>query len=381
MAAGKAVSLRYVRAIKRNMRTNFKKIDVKKDYPYIIYFLVFIFSEAMILLSPSEKESAWIFGVSKLRIGMAVCTAICAWLVIFLLQDIEKKEQKTFYAQITGCVLLSFSFVVLLTWFFDTENTIFSVMGNRGWPVFVFAGISGIVLLVEAGKSVARSYDGPDLRKEILILLSLLIVSATAGYYDSISFEKNFSGIFAVTAVFFVLITVYSLFKEKENVSKDLIVFLQAAVIASCAFYLIRITQMYVGRVNTPSSAYWGELADAFAHGRLYLENPSGFHDLTFFDRHWYVPNPPLPAILLLPYALITRNASQLNTSIYSAIIGAINAGILYLTLKETVKKGLFELSDSGIVWLTIAVVLGSDMETAKAESETTMTHLRVWLF
>jgi hypothetical protein len=63
-------------------------------------------------------------------------------------------------------------------------------------------------------------------------------------------------------------------------------------------FSIYTIYQQYavlLGR-KTTSLTHWDLLAKAFLEGRLYLTNPPTTWDLTFFQGHWYVPEPPLPA-------------------------------------------------------------------------------------
>ena len=60
-------------------------------------------------------------------------------------------------------------------------------------------------------------------------------------------------------------------------------------------------TALVFGNQATPDVAYFNILADAFLHGRTYLVAPPATHDLTAFQGRWYVPFPPLPALLMLP--------------------------------------------------------------------------------
>ena len=42
-------------------------------------------------------------------------------------------------------------------------------------------------------------------------------------------------------------------------------------------------------------------LADAFLHGRVWIESALGPNDVIYYDGHVYVPFAPLPAVLLMP--------------------------------------------------------------------------------
>ena len=91
-----------------------------------------------------------------------------------------------------------------------------------------------------------------------------------------------------------------------------------------CAVFLILFSAYHhlgcwLGWVVTLDQTYWDQLALSFMHGHLYLENPTYFHDLTPYQGHWYVPNPPLPALLLIPYTLLV-GAEHVNTVRFSMV-------------------------------------------------------------
>ena len=82
----------------------------------------------------------------------------------------------------------------------------------------------------------------------------------------------------------------------------------------------------------------WPPLAEAFLSGQLHLAE----------DRPWlelvpraaggqYVPLPPVPALTLIPAALITgpdTSWGELDGNIYASIVGAINVGLVYWLLR-----------------------------------------------
>ncbi len=81
----------------------------------------------------------------------------------------------------------------------------------------------------------------------------------------------------------------------------------------------------------------WPPLAEAFLSGQLHLD----------LDRPWlelvprpeggqYVPLPPVPALTLLPAALLTGPGtpfSELDGNVYASIVGALNVGLAYWLL------------------------------------------------
>jgi hypothetical protein len=71
-----------------------------------------------------------------------------------------------------------------------------------------------------------------------------------------------------------------------------------------------------IGWVNKTRYSYWNLLAGQFLEGKLYLEKPPYTHDLTQYGGKWYVPMPPLPAILMMPIAGWI-GADKISTAIY----------------------------------------------------------------
>ncbi|HEY6608965.1 MAG TPA: hypothetical protein VI277_07215 [Candidatus Limnocylindria bacterium] len=107
--------------------------------------------------------------------------------------------------------------------------------------------------------------------------------------------------------------------------------------------------------VTGPSAAgdMWPPLAEAFLSGRLHLVD----------DRPWlelvpraaggqYVPLPPVPALTLIPIALVTGPGTpfgELDGNIYASVVGAINVGLAYWLLLG------WGVAPSPRRWLTIA--------------------------
>ena len=79
---------------------------------------------------------------------------------------------------------------------------------------------------------------------------------------------------------------------------------------------------------------YYGRLAQAVLAGRWWLvENPPWLNELLACgDGRWCVAYPPLPALLILPLAIVLPSA--LAQVIVSRLTGGISAGLLYLALR-----------------------------------------------
>jgi hypothetical protein len=84
---------------------------------------------------------------------------------------------------------------------------------------------------------------------------------------------------------------------------------------------------------------YFVRLADAFLHGRLMLsEAPSWLNELIPADGGWYVPYPPMPAILLVP--LVAVFGTDVPQHVVSSIVGGAAAGVMYLAIGRLGLRG-----------------------------------------
>ncbi|MFN8494914.1 MAG: hypothetical protein U0350_45340 [Caldilineaceae bacterium] len=118
-------------------------------------------------------------------------------------------------------------------------------------------------------------------------------------------------------------------------------------------------TALVFGAAGTPDTAYFNHLADAFLHGQLYLAQPPNTHDLTQFAGRWYVPFPPLPALLMLPWVALA-GLSNVQTVLFCAIFGALNVTFVYGLLQALSQRGWTKLSVTDNLWLTGLFGLGS---------------------
>lgn len=124
------------------------------------------------------------------------------------------------------------------------------------------------------------------------------------------------------------------------------------------AFVVYWGTARYFGHATTPDVAYFNQLADAFLHGRLHLATPANTHDLTFHAGKWYVPFPPLPALLMLPW-VAWQGVASLNTVLFAALFGALNVTLIFLLLSTLARRQWTYLSIVDNLWLTLLFGLG----------------------
>ncbi|WP_129627353.1 hypothetical protein [Candidatus Oscillochloris fontis] len=132
-----------------------------------------------------------------------------------------------------------------------------------------------------------------------------------------------------------------------------------AVLIGILTFGIYMSSALLLYRVTSPPDAHFDRLAESFLHGRLFLINPPATVDLTFYHGHWYVPFPPLPALLLLPFVAVFGVAG-VNTVIFGAVMGAINVVIAFLLLEALAQQCWTQLSLADNLWLTLLFGLGS---------------------
>ncbi len=128
------------------------------------------------------------------------------------------------------------------------------------------------------------------------------------------------------------------------------------AIVFFSAFdvYMATVRWGYGWDFSSPDTAYFNHLAAAFLRGQIYLENPLSTQDLTFANGHWYVPFPPVPAILMIPF-VIGRGADGVKTVMFNAMLGAFNVALVYLLLEALRGRGWTRLGRAGNLWLAAA--------------------------
>jgi hypothetical protein len=109
---------------------------------------------------------------------------------------------------------------------------------------------------------------------------------------------------------------------------------------------------------KTDPSAYFDILAESFLHGRLDV-TIDATHDLTPHNEKWYVPFPPLPALLLLPWVAIS-GAAGVNTNIFNIVVGAFGAACVYATARAAAHNGWTRASTADQLWLAALFAFGS---------------------
>jgi hypothetical protein len=106
---------------------------------------------------------------------------------------------------------------------------------------------------------------------------------------------------------------------------------------------------------------YFVRLADAFLHGRVFLtEAPSWLNELIPRNGVWYVPYPPVPAVLLMPFVAIF--GTNFHQQVASSIFGGVGVAFAWAAL------GRFELTLRARLGLTAVFGFGTTLWYTAAE-------------
>jgi len=99
----------------------------------------------------------------------------------------------------------------------------------------------------------------------------------------------------------------------------------------------------------------WFPLADAFLHGRLWIDGSRPWIErVPGPGGEYFLPFPPVPALVLVPQvALFGQDVA--DTGVMSALVGALNVFLVYALLSY------FELKGKAIAVLMVAFVVGSE--------------------
>jgi len=172
--------------------------------------------------------------------------------------------------------------------------------------------------------------------------------------------DSLFLWLFILSSFLIVLIKI--IYAEVVREKKAVYVveqFVLAAVLFVVTFFLYAHFAALIGWIDKTKYSFWDLLAGQFIHGQLYLKDPPYTHDLTLYKGNWYVPMPPLPAILMMPLAYLI-GGENISTSYLSMAFSAINGVLVYLILKNINDRKWIQISQSGILLLVTLFLFGT---------------------
>ena len=298
-----------------------------------------------------------------------------------------KKKQTAVFFLWTSAVAGIILFVLFILPRSELANQlILGLSASRFFIAIIFLGL----LLVNIGAALVTTLElGPrpkELQNELASLFSrhqtffmvalcaililtgaflLLIIPPIIrplSFLESISTRLgSFIGwVFLVSLLLFVMLRVIAPESpQNAQVIKQLDRVLTIIGLFLVTFFLYSHFSALIGWINKTRYSYWNLLAGQFIQGKLYLENPPYNHDLTFYNGHWYVPPPPLPAILMMPLAYLI-GAKNISTSYLSMFFSAINGVLVFLILKQLNKRKWINVSTTGIFILVTLFLFGT---------------------
>jgi hypothetical protein len=148
--------------------------------------------------------------------------------------------------------------------------------------------------------------------------------------------------------------------KHQSVVTRFLLLFENPLFGSIFAFviYLV-LSTMRGSPFRVTKTAYFNYLADSLIHGQLYLRLlPATQHDLSFFNGHYYLYWPPMPAIVLMPFvAVFGVNFSDV---FFTILVASVNVGIVALLLRATNDKKLIESDELSRALLVLFFAFGT---------------------
>lgn len=141
--------------------------------------------------------------------------------------------------------------------------------------------------------------------------------------------------------------------------AKALLARIPFAAYVSVALFLVTFVIYHYTSFPTTADQFV-YLARAFLHGSLALQDGGGLTldplnrplELAFKDGKWYVMEPPVPALFLLPAVFVF--GTSVSQTFASVIVGAVNAPVVNAVVRGVRQK----LADQ--LWLTALLIFGS---------------------
>jgi hypothetical protein len=339
---------------------------------------------------PSKTQKVFLAGFSLQRIGagMVICF-LSGIYVLFLfdsfksqkilkflttrLESILKVDVYHIFIRLSLIIIMTASLASSLSYlfqgfqrfvFFVPNTYLFLDLGTLtavlvGWVFLISLKI--LILDLVSGEKASRPASMP---------IRLMVFSWTIEIFVAVYFllwswvERKFmleilQGLGVNTLILTVWFSIWALLSKNEERAKRIShLFICISIWLSVFIVSLQFTQWF-GKWYSPNYSYFNYLAFSFLHGKLYLINPPATGDLVFINGHWFLPAPPFPAILMLPFIAIL-GIQGLNTSTFSLIVAATSAVVVYLILHQLIRSGWIKLSSTGAIWLTALFSFGT---------------------
>lgn len=119
------------------------------------------------------------------------------------------------------------------------------------------------------------------------------------------------------------------------------------------AFLIVQIPAIVNFYYNNGNHNAYLQFAESFMHANLYLPNTSDIGDLSLFKGKLYLPYPPLPAIVLIPFVALF-GVAHVNTVAIATIISCFCLYLIYHIFSK------IRIRQDYIPWLILAVFFGT---------------------
>ncbi|HEX8037539.1 MAG TPA: hypothetical protein VF490_00250, partial [Chryseosolibacter sp.] len=119
------------------------------------------------------------------------------------------------------------------------------------------------------------------------------------------------------------------------------------------AFILIQVPAMFNFYDNYGPENPYILFAQSLLHGHLMLPPNVNPADLIFFENNYYLPYPPLPSILLLPFVAVL-GVSHVNTVTIATLMACVSIYLMYRIFLR------LEIAKESVGWLMLAVFFGT---------------------
>ncbi len=347
----------------------------EKDYPVLK-------SALMLLAAIRGMFAVFVFSAGRLAllgicvIGIFIFLTLALIYSVPALKSIRTKTERVLrrpapaFFILTGCwTLLLISACLLLAWtFWDMQaNPLFGILLSRAWGMLVWGVWLGLLAFVffSLFPGLLRSVFSPFRAAVFFTITMLAFFAFSAAYrqvnrlYDLGSLSELAGIILLPCLISLIWAGCYRVYAGKRWAASANMGLL-CLLIGTATFMVYRMTGFWMNHWDTHEFTYWHQLAEAFLHGRLYLTEPDTLHDLTFYKGHWYVPNPPLPAILLMPFVGLL-GVERINMTVVSAILGALNTVAVFLMLQRASARSLTNCGLAANLWLTAVFAFGTN--------------------
>jgi len=338
-----------------------------------------------LLSHPSEQENSVLFGFSLTRLVIAALILLAVGGLAFLSGVILKQpEWWRKFTQKQASRLRSRNWIfsislILFTAFFviaaliilavspaSLELTLLKTFVNSLGFTLAWLEIGilflGLLLYLNTKHLVNWKTLFTPIRLATCLFILTVVYTVTVKVFMKLTWDIRMRHleefIFLPVLVFMIWALLYKSFSGRKWYAAASQALLLIAI-GVTSYVIYRHSAQWMEWIHSPNKAYWPELAEAFLQGRLYLVNPSTQHDLTLYFGNWYVPNPPLPALVLMPLVAIF-GAEKINMVLFSIVIGSINVVLVYLILDKASRLGLIPTNKAGNLLITTLFAFGT---------------------